>query len=350
MNKKLIAVAVAGACIAPAAMAQTANPVTLYGRVYVAFESVEASGGSAASIPRRNRVEDRNSLLGVRGSEDLGGGLKAIFQLETQFKADQNDTTFANRNSFAGLQGGWGTVIAGRHDSPMKTTQTSVDPWGDNELGDITSAALRQGGFSVRFQNNIQYWTPNWSGLTIRAMYAANEGRTATVNPSAYGASLAYAAGPLYIAYAYEKHESAIISGGNLTGTAGVDEDGNAIAASYRFGPVKLDGQYGVYKRTGTSKQKSYQLGLEWYVGNNVFLGSYSQSKDGGANGTVQPECDVFAVGYRYDFSKRTSFMANYAKVDNDTGNLCNFGQGGLSGLGAGQDPKGFAVGVRHTF
>ena len=88
MNKKLIALAVAGACVAPAAMAQTANPVTLYGRVYVTFESVEAKGGpsTAASVPRRQRVSDQSSLLGVRGTEDLGGGLKAFFQLETGFK------------------------------------------------------------------------------------------------------------------------------------------------------------------------------------------------------------------------------------------------------------------------
>src|SRR5258705_8323132 len=75
MNKKLIALAVAGACVAPAAMAQTANPVTLYGLVYVTFESVEANGG-AAPLVRRNRVSDQSSLLGVRGTEDLGGGLK----------------------------------------------------------------------------------------------------------------------------------------------------------------------------------------------------------------------------------------------------------------------------------
>jgi len=356
MNKKLIAVAVAGACIAPAAMAQTANPVTLYGRVFVAFESVEATGGTGASLPRRSRVEDRNSHFGIKGTEDLGGGLKAIFQLESQFKADQNDTTFANRNSGVGLQGNWGTFILGRWDSPMKTTQTAVDPWGDNELPDITGAALRQGQFSERFKNSVQYWSPNWAGFNMRLMYVANEGRSSTINPYAYGASLAYAGGPFYIAYAYEKHKSCLISSGaaaaasSCVPTAGTDEDGNAIAGSYRFGPVKLDGQYGEYKRTGSEKQKSYQVGLEWFIGNNVILASYSRSKDGGVNGTQQPECKLFGVGYRYDFSKRTSFIANYAKVDNEVGTLCNFGQGAISGITAGQDPKGFAVGVRHYF
>jgi len=348
MNKKLIALAVVGACVAPEAMAQTANPVTLYGRVYVAFESVEAVGGTA-SVPRRNRVEDRNSLLGVRGTEDLGGGLKAVWQLETQFKADQNDTTFANRNSGVGLQGGWGTIMLGRWDAPFKVTQTAVDPFGDNELGDITGAALRQGVFSQRMQNNVQYWSPSWGGFTVRAMYVVNEARTATANPSAYGGSLAYAGGPFYVAIAYEKHKNATVSGGALTG-ASTSEDGTGIAGSYKIGPVKLDGQYGRYKRTGTETQKSWMAGIEWMMGAHNLLFSYQDSTKGGATGTAQPECDMWSAGYRYDFSKRTSFMANYARVENDTGALCNFGQGGLAGLTAGQDPRGFAIGVRHTF
>jgi predicted porin len=139
MNKKLIALAIAGACVAPEALAQTANPVTLYGRVYVNFESVESKG--VAVLPRRNRVEDRVSLFGIRGTEDLGGGLKAFFQLETPFRPDQNDTVFASRNSAVGLQGGFGSILLGRWDSPMKITQTAVDPFGDIGLGDITAAA-----------------------------------------------------------------------------------------------------------------------------------------------------------------------------------------------------------------
>src|SRR5215475_716521 len=156
MNKKLIALAVAGACVAPAAMAQTANPVTLYGLVYATFESVEAQGGTAAEVPRRNRVSNQASLLGVRGTEDLGGGLKAFFQLETTFKPDQKVTTIA------------------------------VDPYGDLTLGGITAAMSGSGArnvqaeFDRRDQNVVQYWSPNIAGFALRASYSANEARTAT--------------------------------------------------------------------------------------------------------------------------------------------------------------------------
>src|SRR5260370_11262675 len=120
MNKKLIALAVAGACVAPAAMAQTANPVTLYGRIHATFEVVEATGGAAGTpeVIRRNRVNDQASLLGVRGTEDLGGGLSAFFQLETAFRPDDASSAFAQRNSAVGLQGSWGSLLLGRWDTP----------------------------------------------------------------------------------------------------------------------------------------------------------------------------------------------------------------------------------------
>jgi len=114
---------------------------------------------------------------------------------------------------------------------------------------------------------------------------------------------------------------------------------------------VKLSGEYGEYTRTNTIKQKSYQVGVVWTFGGNNLLASWSRSKDGGstAAGAAHPECKMGAFGYRYDFSRRTSFMANYTKVDNEVGNLCNFGTAPLTITGD-QDPKGLSVGVRHTF
>src|ERR1700680_4410764 len=175
MNKKLIALAVAGVCVAPAAMAQTTNPVVLYGVVYETLESVEGKGPTtAATAPRRQRVSDQASRLGVRGTEDLGGGLKAFFQLETVFKADQNDSTFANRNSAVGLQGGFGSILMGRWDTPLKVAANAMDPFGDVTLGGQGVATLGsgvggvQGQFDIRQQNVVQYWSPSWAGFAVR--------------------------------------------------------------------------------------------------------------------------------------------------------------------------------------
>lgn len=345
MQAKQLLLAIAGICASASALAQSANPVTLYGRIYAVAESVSANGG-AAPVSSRSRVTDRVSLVGFRGTEDLGGGLKAFFQIESATAPDAGGGTFASRNSGVGLTGAWGSVLLGRWDTPFKVVHAAViDPFGDTAASDITAAALNQGNFSRRENNVVQYWSPNLGGLSFRAHYSANEGKTATVNPSLTGASLTYAAGALYVAYAWEKHKDQ----NGATTVAGVNETGNAISAYYKFGGLKLSGQTGRYKRTGTETQRSYMVGLDWAFGKHVLLASVQNSRNGGVMTAVQPKCDLVGIGYRYDFSKRTAFVSDYTKIDNDVGNLCNFGTSPLT-IGAGQDPRGFAVGFRHTF
>lgn len=393
MNKKLIALAVAGACVAPAAMAQTANPVTLYGLVYVQFESVEATGG-AAPLVRRNRVSDESSLLGVRGTEDLGGGLKAFFQLETGFKPDENNTTFAARNSAVGLQGGFGSILLGRWDTPFKTATTAVDPFGDRTIGGIQAGAQGSGvlsnpsgaagnspnggydGFDRRDQNVIQYWTPNWGGFAARLSYAANELKSSSTNPTAVGGSVTYTGGPVYIGVAYDELKdfrptfvfSAPVA---LAANAVVPKQkGSAVFGTFTFGPIKVGGLYEQFKRdgvsivnttagtvTGFSKQKTFMGNVVWTIGNNQLMYQYTKSKDGGpsfvTSATVlarsEPDCKVHSVGYRYNFSRRTFFIGQYLKVDNNETASCNFGANRLT-ITPGQDPKGFAAGISHSF
>ena len=347
MNKKLIALAVAGACVAPAAMAQTANPVTLYGRVYVTLESLEAKGGTAtqdSATKRRTRVEDQSSLLGVRGTEDLGGGLKAFFQLETAFRADQNTTTFAARNSAVGLQGGWGSVLMGRWDMPMKTTTIAVDPFGDLTIGGLTGVMSDRGNFDVRDQNVVQYWSPTWGGVAARLAMTANEGKTATANPYDTGASITYTGGPVYLGAAYEQHKDRL----GATVTPGAKEKGYDIFGSFSFGPVKVGAIAQKFKKTGRKDQKSWSANAVYTMGNNQFILEYEKSKDGAASG-VEPDCKAVQVGYQYNFSKRTFFLAQYMKVTNNSTATCNEGTRSFA-ISAGQDPRGMSLGLRHVF
>jgi predicted porin len=343
MNKKLIALAVAGACFAPTVMAQTASPVTLYGRVYLTVENVKADGlAGTPDLAQRTRMQDQASLLGVRGTEDLGGGLKAFFQLETAFNPDEGSGTFANRNSGIGLQGGWGSVILGRWDTPMKVVVTATDPWGDLTINDVNGVTMDQGNFSRRQANMVQYWSPDWSGFTLRVGYVPNEGKTATADPSLTAVSLAYSKGPFYVAYAYEEHKDNITSGGAAGATTG-KEEGNAIAARFAMGKARLMGSYGEYKKSTGVKDKSYHVGFDWnFAGKHVVLGTFSNAEQGAA------DCDAYALGYRYDFSKRTFFLASYTEVDNSNGMNCNFGTGTFGA--AGQDLQGFSLGMRHLF
>jgi predicted porin len=343
MNKKLIALAVAGACVAPSVMAQSANPVTLYGRAYITVESVEADGGPAGTADLSNRVRmmDQASLLGVRGTEDLGGGLKAFFQLETAFNPDESSGSFANRNSGVGLMGGWGSLLAGRWDTPMKSAITATDPWGDLTINDVNGVTMDQSNFSRRQANMVQYWSPEMSGFQVKVGYVPNEGKTATANPSLTGVALTYSKGPLYLALAYEEHKDNIASSG-AAGTPG-KEDGYALAARFTMGKARLMGSYGEYDKSNGQTDKSYHVGFDWnFAGKHVLLGTYSNAEQASA------DCDAYAVGYRYDYTKRTFFIAAYTEIDNSNGMNCNFGNGSFGS--AGQDLTGFTLGLRHVF
>jgi len=372
MNKNLIALAVAGAFVAPAAMAQTANPVVLYGQVNVTAESVEARGGSTP-VSRRTRIEDQSSRLGVRGTEDLGGDLKAFFQLETAFRPDQNNTTFAARNSAVGLQGGWGSVLIGRWDMPWKTATIAIDPWGDITIAGITGTLSDRGNFDRRDQNVAEYWSPTWGGFAFRVAGTANENKnnsatcgTTACNPRDLGANVTFTRGPIYLFYAYEEHKdqnggsgSALGNPTAATGVSGAKEDGNAFGGSFVFGPIKVGAQYQEIKKSGPatvarSKQKNLMGNLVWTLGNNQFIYQYMKSQDGGLRaapaGTPEPDCDSNSLGYKYNFSRRTSFIAHYVDVKNKTStSTCNFGSNTLA-ISGGQDPRGFAVGFLHNF
>jgi predicted porin len=404
MNKKLIALAVAGACVVPEAMAQTANPVTLYGRAYATFESVEAKGqvGATGPVVRRNRVVDQTSLLGVRGTEDLGGGLKAFFQLETQWKVDQNDTTFAARDSGVGLQGNWGSVLLGRWNTPWKVVTTAIDPFGDLTLGNTNSIAsgaafnntAAANAYNRRDQNVVQYWSPDFMGLAVRVSYSANEGKTSapctgapagtTCNPRSQGASLSYTRGPLYLAYAYHELKdqtftTIVATAAANAGTApyafgsaySPKSSGNAFAGAFTFGPLKVGGEYQKLKRdvntsataagtvTGFSDMKVWAGNLTWTMGNNQLLYQYAKAKDGGVNiitsATIarpaEPDCKMNAIGYQYNFSRRTFMLAEYVRIDNNATASCNFGSTDMRlGIVPSQDPQGVSVGLRHIF
>lgn len=344
MNKKLIALAVAGATFAPAVMAQTANPVTLYGRIWLMANTLKADGG-ATPLANRINVVDESSLIGFRGTEDLGGGLKAFFQLESAAPPDAGGGSFGSRNSGVGLIGNFGTVMLGRWDSPFKLSAIFVDPASQNTIANQLSV-INVGNFNRRENNTIQYWSPSVVGFSARLMYGANEARTATANPSNVSVSLDYANGPFRINYANEKHKDQRAA----TVTAGVTETGQNLAGTYDFGGLKLGLLTQKIKSTGRTDRKAYQASLTYTVGNNVFFGTVGRNRDGAVAGAAQPESKLAAVGYNYNVSKRSTLMARYASLKNNAVSNSSLGGTDLPTFAVDNDPRGFGVGLRHTF
>jgi predicted porin len=312
MKKSLIALAVLGSL---AAAAQAQSNVTLYGRVDL---------GVARNLGNDYLVMQNGSgsRLGVRGVEDLGGGLKALFNIEHRFNADTGaaGSTFWAGRSVVGLEGGFGQVVLGREYTPARNIANRTDPWG----GD-TVAALEPILFGAilpsRQNNSITYTSPSFSGLRAQAQVAIDE-VPGNDNEAFYGVNLSYAAGPLSLAYGYDK--------------SGVEDNTwHLLTAGYDFGMFRLVGAYGQGKPEGAGvtaadKHRSYMIGATAPLGAGEVKLGYGKLE------AVDPDQDVsskFAVGYHYALSKRTTV---YFDVANDS-ELAN-------------NKTGFDFGLKHNF
>ena len=346
MKMKTIAFAVL-AIVSPAATAYAADdPVTLYGRIFGSVQWVDATGSTR--VDRRSRVEDESSLLGVRGKQALGGGLQSFFQLETVFRIDSNNSTFAARNSGVGLEGAAGTILLGRWDSPYKYATYVADPWQLLTLAGDNNIVQDNGNFGRRQQNVVQYWTPTLGGFSARLAATANEGKTSTTSPRDVSALFGWAGGGHSLSVSWEKHYDQLGS----TATPNVDEEGLMGVGSVTFGKTKLGFIVERIEKTNRTKQKSYYVSVDHtFFGPNAVVATYGQSKDGALpSDAVQPEAKAYSVAYRYTFSKRTMWYTQYAKIDNNSAGTKNFPYYPVPGTAPGSDPRGFAIGMRHLF
>ena len=180
MKKNILAIAIASAVAAPVAMA---DAPTVYGQFNVAIDNVSVDGGDSSMD-----VVNRNSRVGVKGSEDLGNGLKAVYQLETTVNVPNggSDGSFGGaRNTFVGVAGGFGTIVMGRHDSPLRMIQPS-DGFADNKnAGNNTSTF--NGGLNGedRLDEVVAYLSPDFNGIKFAAAVSGQNGLKAPADDQA---------------------------------------------------------------------------------------------------------------------------------------------------------------------
>lgn len=161
MKKNILAIAIASAVAAPVAMA---DAPTVYGQINVAIDSVDVDKGSSGMD-----VVSRNSRLGFKGSEDLGNGLKAIYQYEVQMDPVNTAGDWRMRNSFVGLGGGFGTVVMGRHDTPLRMIQPK-DGFADSAYaGNNTSKFNGNLKGEDRLDEVVAYMSPDFNGIKFMA-------------------------------------------------------------------------------------------------------------------------------------------------------------------------------------
>jgi len=366
MKKKLVTIAIAAA-FAPAAMADTGN-VNMYGVAHISVDSV--SGNATTVATKRLGVNSNSSRLGVKGSEDIGNGLKAVFQFESGVNltggTGVNDgngvattgTVFSGaRDMFVGVSGDFGSITAGRQALANQWVYDSnyfVDQLGNAAI--FTDA--RQGG---RANGMIMYKTNNMSGFTAAVSYIpgsslSNVSPSTTEGKNSYGLKLNYAANGITANFGYFNLGTKVIATGVAT-----DSKPISLAAGYDFGNGKVSAQYVKDKLDAggvSSTQNIYNIGGQFNVsGNSVFKAQYSKAND--RSGVVNSGASMFALGYDYNFSKRTTVYATYARVSNDAAgafDVDSYAHGVANGrvattlVGATEDPNGFGVGLIHKF
>lgn len=381
MKKSLFALAVAGAFVAPAAMAETSN-VNVYGAVNMSLESISRGNTAAASGASGLNVSSNVSKLGIKGSEDLGGGLSAIWQIEQQINIDNSGTaasassgsTFATRDSFLGLKSeDMGTILLGKHDTPYKLATRGLDLFADT-IADNRSLMGKTGkgasSHDLRTGDTLAYISPAMSGFTVAIAYVAGAETTTNSAQTQKGAAWSmagmYNAGPFNASLAYQALDFGSLGTGTLaqpTGlTAGDKLKAWRIGGGYTMDAIQLNAAYEQTSYTpilggvDTMKQNNYYLAGKYSFGNDAVKLAYAHAGEVGSTAATQAnsQASQVSLGYDHNLSKRTTVYALYTKISNNANSSYGFSSGGstadAANLGNNASPSAFALGMKHAF
>lgn len=309
------ALAAAFVCLPLSAMAQ--STVNLYGRVNTTVESVKFGNGSRQTV-----VNDNSSRFGFTGSEDLGGGLKATFRLESGFRSDTGATAGAlfGREAVVGLSGGFGTVRLGQQAYlPAYLATADYVSMHNHDTG--TSSDALFGGFQLpaRQSNSISYTTPSFSGLTVEVAQSLRENVAGAQNQTDIAAN--YDAGPLHLGAGYQKFG---------------DNKLLALRALYEFGAVTVGGYYERDDFVTQGDRNNFRVAAMYTLGASEFHANVGSA--GKFSKIANSKAQQYTLGYNYNLSKRTKVYGYVTRVNDSAAGVY------------GGDFNSTAVGVRHNF
>ena len=355
MKKSLIALAVLAA--SGAAMAQSS--VTLFGVMDV---GVGHSSGTN-SVTGLTNGGLNTSRLGVRGVEDLGGGLKAGFWLEAGINADTGDGNkngawggglqFKRRSTISLMGDNWGEVRLGRDNTAHNNNLVAFDPFGATGSGALLKDQIT--GIDDRKNNTISYFLPsNLGGFYGQVQYIFGEkagtgvaykpadatgASTQTNNGDGFAIRGGYANGPLDVAAGY-----GVARGG--TAANSVDYKTFNLGASYKF--AALTPMLLLASDRGNNKRVDmYSLGVKVPLGAGELRAAYTWYKD---KKTDNADSQRLALGYGYKLSKRTELYAAVARMSNDDKAARKLGSSLSPTPNLGKSLTGYEIGLRHNF
>ncbi|HVE49645.1 MAG TPA: porin [Casimicrobiaceae bacterium] len=332
---------------------------TLYGRLNVSLDYVRAHG-PGGDEPSLRRVSSNSSRIGFRGAESLGRGLVAIWQIESSIGADAGGGVLANRETFIGLDGDWGTLKAGHFLSPyddmhavfgnVTTLTTSIlstaGIWAQGSLSKVA------GGFDARLANSIRYDTPEFNGLEGSVQVALGEDI-----PRSHVLSLGavYNSGAFEAGVAWERNR-------RIRGE-GVDDWGVTATAAYNFGPLRVAG---VYERLrydtpiGTLSRNFWGASATYVDGPRSLYLFWGHALDGRAPADVRvggltrgagSGADQYEITFTYTLSPRTLAYIGYVRLANEARASYNFSTNPYTaGSPTGLRLNGYIAGAAHFF
>lgn len=401
INKTPLALAIAAVLVAPAAMAQ--SNVSVYGKLYPHLVNEEGTGATAIGTPRstltsalqgtngvlkNNGMVSGNSRWGIRGSEDLGGGLQAIFQLESSVAIENGGTSlpqFWDRDTFVGLDSKqFGTVKLGQMDTIFKNYGDTLGTLGVSSGTFMSSSnILRKPGFGTsstarfheRWGSSVQYESPEWSGFQFGVQISDDALASLDGDQKGYSFGLKYDNGPWYVAIAHEIHKN--MFGGSSQAPSGLR---NSLAAGgtsedtatqftvewrmnkqHKFEFDVIEKHYeetGAVGRFQSYKNTAYMLAMENRWSDQWRTAAHYVSSDagtcsiiGGAVCTTDGlKGSQFVVGASYYLSKRTYGFAAVALITNDSSARFSTAQLGGARNNYGEDTTQFGLGIAHSF
>ena len=380
--KKLIAAAVAAAVIAPASV-MAAGP-TLYGKIHMSIDYKDNNTSNNVGVKYKEwGLNTNSSRIGVKGSEDLGNGMKVGYLIEwgVNMDGDTANNNLNERNRAVTLSGDWGTGLVGRWDTPMKTLGRKLDLFGD-QIGDTRTinrhvGTANNGTLDNRANNVAAYVTPNMNGFTATVAYVFDAGTGVNLagddsDASAWSFNAIYKNGPLMAGVAYvDYNEDGQVPIGGLKPATLDNASAWRAGASYKFGDLKVVASYTDMSSQNFVKDidpSVWTLGAAYTMGNNVIKFQYSDRDDSGLKtcnggntgaGTGVLKCkdgvSMWSIGLDHKMSKRTTVYAAYADMDNDkNSNSAVWTRSGHDGEGnspaRGNDADAFSVGIIHKF
>ena len=378
MQRKLMAVAVAGVFAAPALVFAQSSTVQLYGRITYEYGYADQGDGKPSTDIAQT---PGGTAIGFRGQEKLGGGLTAWFQCESSADVRGiNQDGLCTRNSAIGFKGGWGNLHFGRWDSPLKraVNMGTVGVKDTGLLGHSFVFAGGSGGTNAIAKSNRNRWkrrdvgwtyyeSPKFSGAQILAAFTPGNAATAAIDgqnndkPRVLSIAGTWKHGPFAAGIGYESHDNF----GALGAASKSKDDAWGISGAYtfankvEFGVAYLDAKY--EQPDGDIKKQNWLIGVDWAIAgpHSVQFGWVNAGKSKGSSVTSISDitanagaggtgADWWTISYEYAFSKRTKARIGYVALNNDQN--ASYTLGGTKVTGPDQDQSAFVLYLQHNF